>query len=130
MRNVLGDLLQTKNLLANAQILASANGSGVDVSDLDGSVAVTCAVSAPVAGTNPTLDLKLQHSDDDGANDAYADVTGGAFAQVTSAASKQKLSLSVSGMKKYVRVVKTIGGTSSPQYYASVSMHGLKQYLD
>ncbi len=103
------------------------NGSGVDLQQLDGQLAVVCDVKN-LAGTLPTLDLKVQHSDDDGSGDAYADVTDGAFAQITTVASVQKLVLQKSSLKRYARVVKTVGGTGVPQYYASAKMYGVNKY--
>jgi hypothetical protein len=122
----LGDNLQVKNVLPVAAVTASANGSAIDLQELSGQVAAMADVSAPVAGSSPTMDLKLQDSAD--GSTGWADVSGGAFVQVTSAASNQKLSLNKDSLKRYVRVVKTIGGTSSPQYLVSVKILGIKKY--
>ncbi len=123
----LADHLQVKNLLPVANVSATGNGTGVDLQQLEGQLAVVCDV-ANIDGTTPTLDLKLQHSDDDGSGDAYADVSGAAFTQVTTVASVQKMVVQKSDLKRYVRVVKTLGGTSSPHYMASVKLFGINKY--
>jgi hypothetical protein len=121
----LGDQAQVLDLLPVAAVTADGNGTGIDLQSLAGEICVLADVSAPVAGTTPTLDLKIQESAD---NSSFSDVTGGAFAQVTSAASVQKLSLNKDELKRYIRIVKDIGGTSSPQYLASAKVVGLKKY--
>jgi hypothetical protein len=48
-------------------------------------------------------------------------VVGGGFASATDAANLfQTLTLNTNGLKKWVRVAKDIGGTSSPRFVASV----------
>jgi len=77
-------------------------------------------------GTTPTLDVKLQHSDD---NSTFADVTGAAFAQVTSdsgTAGVQVLKLNVSDLKRYLRVIGTIAGTS-PSFDFGAEFVGIKK---
>lgn len=88
---------------------ASGNGSGVDTRGY-GEAAVVVSVGA-VSGTAPTLDIKLQESDDDV---TYADVAGAAFAQMTAsdANSVKKGSVDLSQRKRYLRLVRTIAGTS------------------
>lgn len=121
--------MRIKNLVllaiaACAKVTASGNGTGVDVSDYVGDVKFTLDSSAG-GGTTPTLDVKLQESDDDA---TYTDVTGGAFTQVTDAGPAfQSLTINVDGLKKYVRAVDTVTGTS-PEFSRSVQMAGEKQY--
>lgn len=127
MRPNLGDILQVIDLLPVAAVTASANATGVSIVDYAGEIAIVVDISAPVAGSSPTMDIKIQESDESGAN--YTDVSGAAITQVTSAASVQKISLNTDELKKYIRVVKTIGGTSSPQYLVSVKAVGVKKYV-
>ncbi len=106
--------------------------TGTDISRYDGVLAFILNAKA-TAGTSPTLDVKLQHSDDaDGDPDTFDDVPSGAFTQVTSANSSaavlHRIELQKNALKKYVRVAKDIGGTSSPAFIASVTMLGHKQY--
>lgn len=60
-------------------------------------------------GTDATI--KLQGSSDDAAADAYADITGGAFAQITTAPQAQRIATSSSlAIERYVRAVTTTTG--------------------
>ena len=118
-------------LLPLAEVAADANGSGVDISSYEGVVKFVAHTKA-TSGTTPTLGLKLQHSDDDGDADPYVDVSGGAFTQATdadtSAAVLQSLSLQKNALRKYVRVAKDIGGTSTPKFLASVDLVAHTKY--
>lgn len=112
------------SILGAATITASANGSGVDVSAFEGDVKFTLDSSAG-GGPDHTLDVKLQHSDDDV---TYTDVTGGAFAQVTNAgAAYESIILNADGLKKHVRGVDAVAGTS-PEFSRALSMVGEKKY--
>jgi hypothetical protein len=110
----LGQSLQTIALVPMSDITAGANGTGVDLQDFVGEAAFFIAAKN-VAGTNPTLDVKLQDSAD---NSSFDDVTGLAFTQVTAANTKasvfHRLNVNVDGLRRYVRAVTAIGGTSSP----------------
>lgn len=118
--------LKSVSLAAALRVGADANRTGVDVSDFVGPCHVILNASAAEAADN-TLDVKLQHSDVIGSG--YADVTGGAFTQVTNAAaSLQTLELNADSLKKYVRVVDDIGGTT-PQCARSVTLVGKKQSI-
>lgn len=121
----LGDQLNVLNIIPIASVTGDGNGSGVDLQGYEGEMAVILDC-VNTAGTTPTMDIKLQHSDD---NSSYSDVTGGAFAQVTDAgASVQKLSLNSDELKRYIRAVKDIGGTSSPAFLVSVKGVVFKKY--
>lgn len=91
---------------------ATATSAAVEISDFTGIAQLVLDAAAAPAGQ--TLDVKLQHSSDNGVADAYADA-GFAFTQVTAAgASFQTQTISVDGLKKYVKVVRTIaGGTTA-----------------
>lgn len=126
-QNALGAALQTIALLPMQDIAATADGTGVSVVDFVGSVAFTLS-GKNVAGTNPTMIVKLQHSDDDS---DYTDISGAVFTTITAAGTKaatlEKIYVNVDGCKKYIRAVKTIGGTDSPQFLLSLTGLGLKQ---
>jgi len=128
MTHLLNALAQTValTLAAAARRTSTLTGSAVDVLDYEGVATVILNASAAVAGTNPTLDVKVQHSDTTTSGD-FADVTGGAFTQVTDAASLQVLKLNVSALKRYLRVIGTIGGTSTPTFDFSVEFIGIKK---
>src|SRR4051812_876213 len=81
---------------------ASANGTGVDTQGYTDAVVVLEV--GTVSGTTPTLNVKVQESDD---NSTFSDVTGATFTQVTATGSSQVLrvaELNV-GRKRYLRTV-------------------------
>lgn len=103
---------------------ADANGTGVDVSALEGH-GIAILEAANVSGTTPTLDVKLQESDTSGGT--YTDVAGAAFTQVTTVAGIQTLAVEIQKTKKFVRAVFDVGGTS-PVYTAGCYLVGQKKY--
>lgn len=112
-----------QNLLATAARTTTANGTGVDLKDFIGQAALILD-SAAGTGTTPTLDLKLQDSDD---NSTFADVSPAvAFVQVVAGASQQRVGVDCDALRRYVRIVSTIGGTT-PSFTYSVNMVGRKQ---
>ena len=127
MTHLLNALAQTVGLVLApaAQRTTTLTGTGIDVLDYEG-VALAVLNASAGTGTTPTLDAKLQHSDDDS---TYADVTGGAFAQVTDVAGTagvQVLKANVSDLKRYVRVVGTITGTT-PSFDFGAEFIGIKK---
>ena len=127
MRHNLGDLLGSLNLIPVAAVTADGNGTGVDLIEYSGEIAIVADVSAPVAGTDPTLDLIVEDSAD---NSSFAALSPAvAFTQVTDTASVQKISLNKDEVRRYLRIRKDIGGTDSPQYLVSVKGYGLKRVL-
>lgn len=114
--------LPTISLVAAQAIAASANGAGVDIKDYVGTMQIL--LDAGVAtGTTPTLDVKIQDSDD---NTNFTDVTGKAFTQVTTVASRQQMVLDINAVRRYIRAVSTLSGTT-PVYPISVQGVGVKQ---
>lgn len=105
---------------------ATGEATGVDLRQYDGDVVLILDSAAAGAGTNPTLDVTVEHSDS--LSTDYTAITGAAFTQVTDAASRQKLVIDADGAKRYVRVKYTIGGTSSPSFTFSVTGVGVKKY--
>lgn len=65
------------------------------------------------AGTDVTV--KLQHSHDNGSADAFADITGGGFTQITAGPTYQRIEVAAgTEIKRYVRAVTvTTGGVTS-----------------
>lgn len=116
--------MQITAVLAPARKTASENGAAVDLADYVGDYTVILSSSAG-GGTSPTLDVKLQDSDDSGGT--FTDISGAAFTQVTSAAaSTQKLIVNADSVKRYVRAVTTIAGTS-PTFDMALVGAGVKQ---
>ena len=125
--NILGTVLQTIALLPMQDIAATGDGTGIDITDYVGLAAVTLSAKN-VAGTNPTLIVKLQDSAD---NTTFADISGAVFTTVTEAGTKaatlEKITVNLNSARRYLRAVKTIGGTSSPQFILSCTGHAVKQ---
>lgn len=65
--------------------------------------------------TGTDVTVKLQHSSDDGDTDAYADITGGGFTQITSGPTAERITTtSTLPIERYVRAVTaTTGGFTS-----------------
>lgn len=105
---------------------ATGDGTGVDLQTYDGDLALILDSAAAGAGTNPTLDVTVEHSDESGAN--YTQIGSTAFTRVTNTAARQILVISKDEAKRYVRVKYTIGGTSSPSFTFSVTGVALKKY--
>jgi len=102
-RNIIGSALAPQTLPVGA-----TNGTGTDVSGFTSPVTVVANVGA-LAGTTPTLDIKVQESAD---NVTFTDVAGATFAQMTAAGIYSLLV--ITHVKRYVRTVSTIGGTATP----------------
>ena len=79
--------------------------------------------SAAGTGTSPTLDVKVQDSADD---TTFADISGLTFAQVINAASLQSLGVDTRAVRRYIRGVSTITGTT-PSFTCALVAVGQKQ---
>lgn len=113
-----------KNLVPVATFDADANGTGVDVSEYDGPVAVVLNASA---GTGDmTCNIKLQSSATSGGT--YADITGAAFTEVTTTASSQKIVIDPATTSKFVRAVVDVGGTT-PSFIVGAQIIGEPKYV-
>lgn len=111
-------------ILAAVRATATANGGGVDVAGFEGDMVFTLDSSAG-GGADNTMDVKLQDSDD---NVTFTDVAGGAFTQVTNAGPAfESLIVKGDGLKKWVRAVETINGTS-PTFERSLTVIGENKY--
>lgn len=125
--NNLGDNLQLLNLEPVKSVTANGDSAALDLQSIEGEVALLLDVSAPVAGTNPGLALKLTHSDTSGGS--YTDVTGGGATAVAADASAQKISLKKEELKRWVKLNRVISGTDSPEYLLSAKIVGFNKYL-
>lgn len=105
---------------------ADLDGTPIDTQDYEGQALAILNSGAASAGTNPTLDCKLQDCDtDDG---TFADITGATFTQVTDAAALvEAISFNVSGCKRYVKLVGTLGGTDTPTFAYGGEFMGFKK---
>jgi hypothetical protein len=111
-------------LATAARISATGNGSAVDVSDYTGIAKFVLHASA-TEGASHTYNGKIQHSADGTTN--WTD-TGIAFTQVTNAAaSLQAINFNVDGLKKHIRLVDTMAG-SSPFVTRSATLIAQRAY--
>jgi hypothetical protein len=118
------DKLQLTNLHATAARTATGNGTAVDLQARDGDLYLVLD-SAAGTGTTPTLDIKVQSSDTSGGT--YADITGATFTQVTTTASQQAIVISKDEVRRWIRVVYTVSGTT-PSFTFSVNAVGVNKY--
>jgi hypothetical protein len=100
---------------------AATNGTSVDfaASSAFGLTAMLHVFS--FAGTDVTV--KLQESSDNGAGDAWADVTGGGFTQITAGPTSQRIQTARGlTVERYLRVVTvTTGGFTSLAFAVTVA---------
>ncbi len=68
------------------------------------------------SGTAPTLDVRIQHADNDVAGE-YTDIPGAAFCQRTGAGFQE---LSIRRFKRFIRVIGAVGG-GTPSFTYSVT---------
>jgi len=121
--DVHGELLAS-NLIAGTYT-ADANGAGADLQGYQGVLKIVLDSGAG-GGTTPTLDVKIQDSAD---NSTFADVLGKVFTQVTGAsASIQSLAIDTRAVRRYIRAVLAITGTS-PTFGLAVAVVGQKQIM-
>ncbi len=109
----------------SALFTASANIDGVDLRDYVGKVALVVNVGVAHAGTSPTYDLYVQSSvNANGTGPVNANVT---LTQVANTNSFQVLEIDTRSVRRYLRLVQTIGGSSSPNFPVSIALVGTKQ---
>ncbi len=112
-----GNTVSVDNLRATAAITATGQGSSVDVRTRKG-IGVIILDCAAGTGTTPTLDITIQDSAD--GSTGWANVTGAAFTQVTTVASRQTLVFDFDACRGYIRVSETVGGTT-PSFTRSIN---------
>jgi len=114
MRNSLHERLAKRRALAPASYGAGAqNGDTIDRAGYD---ELLFTVQAGALGAAATVDAKVQHGDASDGSD-MVDVTGASITQLTKANSDDNklslLRLRGEGLKKYVRLVVTVGTAAS-----------------
>ena len=110
--------------VASASVTATATSSAIDLKEFDGDVLLVLNCAAGT-GSSPTLDIKVQDSDETGGT--YADLSGATFTQVTDSASLQTLEVNKDECKRFIKIVQTVGG-SSPVFVYGISLVGAKKY--
>jgi hypothetical protein len=107
--------------------VATITGSGIDTKGYNAAMVVLTAGSFTSTGT---LAAKIQHSDDDGSSDNYADISGAAFTSLTDSTDLSvqvgHLKLDGNNVKRYIRVV-TVVGTAAAPHAVTVVLSG-EQY--
>ena len=116
--------LEISAAVASASVSATATSSAIDLKDFDGDVLLVLNCAAGT-GSSPTLDVKVQDSDETGGT--YGDLSGAAFTQVTTSASLQTLEVNKDECKRFIKLVQTVGG-SSPVFVYGISLVGAKKY--
>jgi len=117
--DVHGELLASS--LTAGTYTVSENGTGIDLQGYQGVLKIVLDSGAGVG----TLDVKIQDSTD---NLTFADVSGKVFTQVTDIASIQSLAIDTRAVRRYIRAVLTIAGTS-PTFGLAVVAVGQKQIM-
>lgn len=126
--HVLGKALLL-SLAATATRTTSSTGSGVDMIDYEGQIAVVVDSSASAA--TGTFDHFLEECDTSGGTYTAVPVAAlaeGAFTQVTNAAASQQVRhLDIADRKRFIRAAWTAGG-GSPSAGFSVHVLAQKKY--
>ena len=116
--------LEISAAVASASVTATATSSAIDLKEFDGDVLLVLNCAAGT-GSSPTLDIKVQDSDETGGT--YGDLSGATFTQVTTSASVQTLEVNKDECKRFIKLVQTVGG-SSPVFVYGISLVGAKKY--
>ena len=116
--------LEISAAVASASVTATATSSAIDLKEFDGDVLLVLNCAAGT-GSSPTLDIKVQDSDETGGT--YGDLSGATFTQVTTSASVQTLEVNKDECKRFIKIVQTVGG-SSPVFVYGISLIGAKKY--
>ena len=103
------DLLMLIDGDTDGSLTASATYDGVDVQESPAAGFTLCLVVPAFAGTTPTLDVVVEHSDTD-SNANYSTLY--TFAQIATTAPTQPIYAHVATPRRYIRANVTTGGTS------------------
>lgn len=106
---------------------SNLTGTAFDTAGYEGQIGVLLTAGAATAGTNPTLDCKIQHSHTTTSGD-FVDLPGATFSQVTNAASQQLRLIDRNDCRRYIRLVGTLGGTSTPTFPYGASVLAARKY--
>jgi len=94
-------------LVPAATVTATGNGDGIDIGE-NVELDIRMQVRGTVSGTTPTLDVTIEESDD---NSSFSAIPGApAFTQATATGVDERIMVRTT--KRYVRAVKTVGGTT------------------
>lgn len=101
---------------------ATINGAAIDRQDFDSCVLHAAAGAATGTPTAQTVDAKLQDSAD--GSTGWADIAGAAITQITADNGEAEKDVVLSGAKRYIRAVITVGftGGTSPKIPVAASV--------
>jgi hypothetical protein len=110
-------------LIPTSQTTGTVTTTGIDLSAYTGTALFIWQVTSSATGRSATA--KVQHCDT-ATTGSYTDVDSGAFSAFTSGQTGlRELALNVDGLKKYVRVSRTVAGGAVVN---GVIMEGWKNY--
>lgn len=100
----------------------ATNGTGVDLGSASPGAFGLQAYLHVFAFTGTDVTIKIQESSDNGSGDAFADVVGGGFTQITSSTpTKERIATAAINVERYLRVVTvTTGGFTSVTFAVMV----------
>ncbi len=113
----------------DSAVTSVALSEALDVREYTGKGQVVLNAEGASAGTDPELDVKIQHSAT--ADGAYVDLEDGAFATVTDTENTglQVLPINFDNTLGFVKILPVIGGTNSPAFTFGVYIMGRKQNI-
>lgn len=102
-----------QSINADPASATTTNGSSVDCRHFDGGYAVIVVSTGTLVGSGHTVSVKIQESSDDGSSDAFADVSGTTFDDITASNDVATYvgSIRLRGRERYLRAVATTTGT-------------------
>lgn len=118
MRDIKSNIKIVDHLPAAQRAAGNYEGTAVDCQGFE---SLLMHVSAGAFGTSATLDVKLQHSDD---NVTFEDITNGAITQMTAAG---RAILQIDQLtKRYVKAV-AVAGTASVDFGVTLMLGGARE---
>jgi hypothetical protein len=112
-------------LMTAATVAATGQSAAVDIVDFHGHALIAINASATAASGN-TCAITIEESAT--GSGSWTTVTGLTFTQITNAAaSHQVVGVNVDRLKRFLRVVYTLGGTD-PEVTLAAQLVGHKQY--
>lgn len=113
-----------------AGLTASVTGPTVDMVNADGPCCLISSIAYVSGSGSPQYDAKLQESAD--GSTGWADITGASITSITTNATTTPPAGELVGPfqrnQRYVRLVTTIAGTTSPLYTGMISVMSQKKY--
>jgi hypothetical protein len=126
--------LTISTLVANGTYATDAKSTPVNISPYIGNLVVLADIGAPTSSPNSTLGVWIQttgtiNADSLEAPSETAWHAAGTFAQATTAATQEAISLDTRGLSKWVRSNMDFGGFASGVRAVSIKMIGQKSVV-